>query len=256
MANHPTTTARSTAFFYRFCTDLIAELFLPPVTGSLMRRNIWIPLIGAVVFQGLSSLLTLALPETLPRQDGIASDHNSNTDVSSDPDEEFPTKNSWKTSMRETLATFDFATRDAVIASLVLTFLISKVGRQSSNILFQYVSKRYGWELSQVRAIYNPSNLPCSWPVTDDNTPHQAALLMSLRAAVNIVLFVAILPTIANFALPGLSAVSRDLVTAKGSIIFLIVGALAISLSASPVAMCIGKQTPFLRHPSVLSKPE
>ena len=154
MANHPTSTARSTAFFYRFCTDLIAELFLPPVTGSLMRRNIWIPLIGAVGFQGLSSLLTLALPETLPRQDGMASDHNSNTDVSSDPDEEFPTKNSWKTSMRETLATFDFATRDAVIASLVLTFLISKVGRQSSNILFQYVSKRYGWELSQVRAIY------------------------------------------------------------------------------------------------------
>ena len=56
--------------------------------------------------------------------------------------------------MRETLATFDFATRDAVIASLVLTFLISKVGRQSNNILFQYVSKRYGWELSQVRANY------------------------------------------------------------------------------------------------------
>ncbi len=79
---------------------------------------------------------------------------------------------------------------------------------------------------------------------------------MSLRAAVNIILFVAILPAIANFAFPGMNAVARDLLTAKGSIVFLIVGALAISLSASPVAMCIGKPQRPLRHPGVLSRPK
>ncbi|KAH8698674.1 P-loop containing nucleoside triphosphate hydrolase protein [Talaromyces proteolyticus] len=57
---------RSTVFFYRFCTDLVADLIVPPITSILMSRNVWIPLLLAVVFQGFGFIIALGLPETLP----------------------------------------------------------------------------------------------------------------------------------------------------------------------------------------------
>jgi hypothetical protein len=66
-------------------------------------------------------------------------------------------------------------------------------------------------------------------------------LLLSLRAAVNIVLFIVILPTIAALALRKVGITIKDLLIAKGSIIFLGLGALVVFLSASPAAMIIGK---------------
>ncbi|KAL5584498.1 hypothetical protein FOVSG1_013887 [Fusarium oxysporum f. sp. vasinfectum] len=123
---------RSTVFFYRFCTDLVADLIVPPITSILMHKNTWIPLLLAVAFQGLSVIVALGLPETLPvvdpkrfgeDADGISSESTSSS--------------------------FDFVIKDRALSALVFTFLISKVGRQAANMLFQYVSKRYGWTLAQ-----------------------------------------------------------------------------------------------------------
>ncbi|KAG7414554.1 MFS efflux pump atnC [Fusarium oxysporum f. sp. rapae] len=83
-------------------------------------------------------------------------------------------------------------------------------------MLFQYVSKRYGWTLAQ------------------------AGFLISLRAGVNIALFTVILPFIATYALVSWSATSRDLWIGKASIILLILGNLIIFLSETSVGMIIG----------------
>jgi hypothetical protein len=153
MADHVIPTGRSTVFFYRFCTDLIAECFVPPVTSALMSKNMWIPLLAAVVFQGLSTMMILIIPETLPmpisEQAGDVSNNSPIVTNASETDEEPIFDEKWKVWMWKTKESFGFATRDATVAALVFTFLISKVGRQSVNILLQYVSKRYGWSLSK-----------------------------------------------------------------------------------------------------------
>ncbi|EXL98561.1 major facilitator superfamily domain-containing protein [Fusarium oxysporum II5] len=212
---------RSTVFFYRFCTDLVADLIVPPITSILMHKNTWIPLLLAVAFQGLSVIVALGLPETLPvvdpkrfgeDADGISSESTSSEQA------EIPSKSDgrWGSWLTRNKGSFDFVIKDRALSALVFTFLISKVGRQAANMLFQYVSKRYGWTLAQ------------------------AGFLISLRAGVNIALFTVILPFIATYALVSWSAKSRDLSIGKASIILLILGSFIIFSSQTAVGMMIG----------------
>jgi hypothetical protein len=141
-------------FFYRFCTDLVAECFIPPITSMLMSRNIWIPLVAAVICQGFSVALSLAVPETLPTIVAIPALSNHNTtstvrDADEEPSEVAPAKDR-KNFIQRCNDSFSFITGNPTVAALVLTFMISKIGRQSLNILLLYVSKRYGWSLAKV----------------------------------------------------------------------------------------------------------
>jgi hypothetical protein len=143
---------RSTVFFYRFCAELISECFVPPFTFVLMQKGTWTPLLVAVGFQILAIVVALVLPETLPVAE-ITRDFSINPPtVSVAPPLSEPVlpgnRENWFQQIKESYA---FVTRDAAVASLVFTFLISKVGRLANNILFQYVSKRYRWSLSQAR---------------------------------------------------------------------------------------------------------
>ncbi|KAF5542234.1 hypothetical protein FMEXI_7569 [Fusarium mexicanum] len=212
---------RSTVFFYRFCTDLVADLIVPPIASMLMRKSTWIPLLLAVAFQGLSVILALGLPETLPVLDPKRSGEDANavfSDYTSSEQAEVPSKKDgkWGSWLTRNKDSFDFVIKDRALSALVFTFLISKVGRQAANMLFQYVSKRYGWTIAQ------------------------AGFLISLRAGVNIALFTVILPLIATYALVSWSATSRDLRIGKASIILLILGSLIIFLSETSVGMIIG----------------
>ncbi|KIW52719.1 hypothetical protein PV05_08343 [Exophiala xenobiotica] len=207
----------STVFFYRFCTDLIADLAIPPLTSVLMSKNIWIPLLGAVFFQGSCAAMLLILPETSPLPMPEDAGRPLMATTTSEPEDYPKSAKWWKHKKRRARDSFSFVQRDSAVAALVLTFLISKVGRQSTNVLLQYASKRYGWTLSQ------------------------AGLLLSLRAAVNIALFALILPEVAAFALPRVGSASlRDLWLARGSIIFLLLGTFLLFLSATPALMIIG----------------
>ncbi|KAI0433319.1 major facilitator superfamily domain-containing protein [Xylaria sp. FL1042] len=207
---------RSTVFFYRFCAELISECFTPPFTYVLMKKDIWTPLLFAVGFQVLATIMTLFLPETLPV---ASSEININSSNSSPTSSRCPSlyepasKRSWLQKVKESFA---FVTRDRTVAALVFTFLVSKVGRQSSNVLFQYVSKRYGWDLSQ------------------------AGLLLSLRAGVNIILFIVILPLIINFLLAKTHVATRDLWIGQVSIVLMTIGALIVAASGTATFMIIG----------------
>jgi uncharacterized membrane-anchored protein len=111
-----------------------------------MEKNTWTPLLVAVGFQTLTIVVAFVLPETLP----VAVPETAR-DLSTDPpplreNALLEPHENWFQQVKESYA---FVTRDAAVASLVFTFLISKVGRLANNVLFQYVSKRYGWSLSQ-----------------------------------------------------------------------------------------------------------
>ncbi|KAI0805581.1 major facilitator superfamily domain-containing protein [Xylaria sp. FL0064] len=207
---------RSTVFFYRFCAELIAECGTPPFTYVLMKSDVWTPLLVAVGFQVLATIMTLFIPETLPVAiSEIGAGSSNSSPISSRPPSlyEPASKSGW---LRQVKDSFAFVTRDKTVVALVFTFLISKVGRQSSNILFQYVSKRYGWALSQ------------------------AGLLLSLRAGVNIILFIVILPLIINFVLAKTHATTRDLWIGQASIVLMTIGAFILSASATATLMIIG----------------
>lgn len=113
----------------------------------MMAKDTWLPLLVAVGLQLLTVILSLGLPETLP-----VSDEPVDTDSAADTSSVDSNCGKRTTLLKRAKRSFEFITRDKTVASLVFTFLISKVGRQSSNVLFQYVSKRYDWALSQVGA--------------------------------------------------------------------------------------------------------
>ncbi|KAF3020670.1 hypothetical protein E8E14_013045 [Neopestalotiopsis sp. 37M] len=211
---------RATVFLYRFCPTLVADLVVAPITAALMAIDLWIPLLLSVAIQGLGALLVvLTVPETLPIskvEDDIDEREDLSEDPSVAPDKQHNVARRWLEWILDHIASFSFVTQHAAIWSLVSTFLISKVGRQASNVLFQYASKRYGWSLGQ------------------------AGLLISVQAIVNLALYMAILPAIATFVLAKFSATSKDLLLAKGSIILSVLGAVVCTLSATPALMIIG----------------
>ncbi|KAK3191539.1 hypothetical protein K4F52_002354 [Lecanicillium sp. MT-2017a] len=202
---------RSTVFFYRFCTDQVADLVVPPIAAVMMAKDTWLPLLVAVGLQLLTVILSLGLPETLP-----VSDEPVDTDSAADTSSVDSNCGKRTTLLKRAKRSFEFITRDKTVASLVFTFLISKVGRQSSNVLFQYVSKRYDWALSQ------------------------ATLLVSLRAGVNIILFTAVLPALTTFVLASKNAAVKDLRIGKASIVLLALGSLILFASQAAAVMIVG----------------
>ncbi|KAI0508435.1 major facilitator superfamily domain-containing protein [Xylaria bambusicola] len=207
---------RTTVFFYRFCAELIAECFVPPFTYLLMERDVWIPLLVALGFQVLATAMASLMPETLPvaspemETDSLDS---SSTSVRLSSLNESTTNRTWIQQVKDSFA---FATRDKTVAALIFTFLISKFGRQSSTVLFQYVSKRYKWRLSQ------------------------AGLLLSVRAGVNILLFTVILPLVINFVLSNTHTATRDLWIGQVSIVLMTIGVFIIAVAATATFFIIG----------------
>jgi hypothetical protein len=225
---------RSTIFFYRFCSDLVAECFTPPVTAVLMSRNIWIPLIIAVLFQGIGAALVLILPETLPISHlEVEAEHSTENLPSSETVEEPCLKAKGRAWILKITEALEFVTRDKSVAALVFTFLISKVGRQSINIMLQYVSTRYGWPLSKVHSPNYHSKSSLTFGI-------KANLLLSVRAGVNIALFTLILPAVVTITNTRTTAATRDLWIAKASIILMILGTLSLFLSTTVALMIIG----------------
>jgi hypothetical protein len=115
-----------------------------------MHKSTWDPLLLAVVFQGLSIIIALSLPETLPMPDSDdACDTSTVTANNQDTDEQSTFDGKSVKWIQQIRGSFAFVARDGAVLALVFTFLISKVGRQANNVLFQYASKKYGWTLSQ-----------------------------------------------------------------------------------------------------------
>ena len=118
----------------------------------LMSNGTWHPLVVAVGLLLLTLILALGLPETLPlanlQVSDVVSDTVSHSNAPESPEQAAP-RSKWASWVSNAKESFAFVLRDGTVAALVCTFFIAKVGRQASNVLFQYVSKKHGWSLSQ-----------------------------------------------------------------------------------------------------------
>jgi hypothetical protein len=110
------------------------------------------------------------------------------------------------------------------IALCLLIFLVTSLSDNNLNVLLQYVSKRYGWTISQ------------------------AAYLFSLKAAVNVLLYTVIVPVSIAYLVSnwGFSSVHANFWAEKGSIVLLCFGSLAIGLSFNIGLLIASKLTTTL----------
>jgi len=169
-------------------------------------KSPWIPILIGLGLQVLGTFLLLFIPETLHFKLSPSADLSlspvSNPEPSTKQTSFLP---ALKTNFRDTLTRLYSATkvlRSLPIILLLISFVTSPFGRVSSELSMRYISNRYNWTLAQ------------------------AGFLLSLRAFINILLLLAIIPLISSFLLSRLrlSSNHKDLLLVQASAIFLIFG--------------------------------
>ena len=145
----PVTRYCSTTMFLSIgASVLLGELLGPIASSALMKRSEWLAFGVALAIIGFVLLLTLLLPETLHR-------HNASEQVDAAAvDLEMPTKDNGhglKAQLRHVQEAVRFVKRDATLALIIFSFLANRFATQSMALVLRYASKRYGWELRQVR---------------------------------------------------------------------------------------------------------
>jgi MFS family permease len=108
--------------------------------------------------------------------------------------------------------------RSLPILLLLVSFLIQPFTRQSVDLSIRYVSNRFHWKL------------------------REAGFLLSLRACINFVLLLALLPGLSRYLTKCLhfSSTGKDLLLAQLSVVVLVIGSLLIAISPTIVLTIIG----------------
>ncbi|KUJ11846.1 MFS general substrate transporter [Mollisia scopiformis] len=219
---------RANVFLLGASAGMVAEVIAPSVSAWLMKSSNWISMIIGVSILTFGTLLIFLIPETLhmrPR----ASNPSHLTPSPSNPDLQSDSPDSKKTSIMTAIKT-EFATSLRSLSSslqilsstpiiiLLCTFTVQPFTRQSVDLSLRYVSTRF----------HIPLRL--------------SSLLLSLRAGVNILLLLAILPLLSYVLTKRFSFTSprKDLFLARLSILFLTFGILIIAASPTLPLTIIG----------------
>lgn len=219
MGEFQVTHLRATVFFQLGVGILVGQLCATAISSALMKAHSpWLPIcIGYLV--GLASCsAAFLLPETLSSKisgtvaTGIEDTSSCHTSGDGVAEDDFDAETTIV--MHHTLLalwnTLLFAIHDRNILISLLTFLFNAISVSSINLLLQYISVRYAWTIAQ------------------------AGFLMSLRAGVNIILFILVLPLMTRWLLLGryhFSSMRKDLWLARGSNILLPTGFIVLALS-------------------------
>lgn len=215
---------RTHIFFLAAAADLVAQLIAPSLAAVLMAKSPWIPILLGISFVTLGSLLILFVPETLHMQhqrtsashvalatsdDGVP--HNCNTKTSL-----FATmKHEFSNTLRILRSSFSIL-NSAPLLLLLLTFIVNPLTSQSVDISLRYISNRFHFPL------------------------RLSSFLWSLRAAVQIILFLLILPFLSKIMIIRFNIPSskKDLHLARTSILIFTLGSLLIAIAPTlPLAI-------------------
>lgn len=199
---------------------LFAEIIAPSVASVLMVKSPWIPLITGVFIFILGPALIVFVPETLhlrPRETetailtpDAASERSTSTLIDDDDKAGF-----FRTIISQAINGLkDVYGSLSVLHSLpilllLMVFFIYPFQRQSVDLSLRYISNRFHWKL------------------------RQTGFLLSMRALINFLLLLALLPGLSHYLIKRLhlSSMEKDIVLARFSVLVLVVGALLIGLS-------------------------
>ena len=201
-----------------------AYFFSPPIGSFLMERDLWAPIILGIGLLGLSIPLSLALPETLGAFEvhiaKTASMPNStdSNDISH-PQSAHPsirsallcssTKQTMRTRLYSLLQSLKFIIDDYRVLFLLFASFTYAFHEANDEFFLQYVSKRYGWQLS--RTVY----------------------LSSLRSGLAVITLTIFIPGASSYLLKhgGYSGLQKDTLLARISYIFFAAGYLLSSMA-------------------------
>lgn len=206
-----------------------SELISSALSGWLMTYNAWIAMFlgWGIMLAGIFA--ALLLPETknaipAPKTDDRTHELSGWGD-DGEPEESQPiwlpnanTTGNLRAKSTSVFRAYAFILKDNQMMLLLSSFLIYKLSRGIGWFQLQYISKRYDWTLAK------------------------ATFLMSFKAAVNIVLFVAVLPALSWWLMEKRHLDSRlkDMQLTKASAVLMIVGTAVMGLSPSAAGMVIG----------------
>ncbi|KAF7951967.1 uncharacterized protein EAE97_001464 [Botrytis byssoidea] len=220
---------RANAFLFAACASLSAELIAPTVAATIMIYSPWIS-ICCGVFVLTSGLLCLIafVPETLhlhasQTQTSTLVPDDSSSEYISDSSSDFnePLKPKRKPTITRRLSDFYTTSRPLLTLPVLLLLLPSMtrvIGQQSIELCIRYISTRFSIPLSH------------------------ASLILSLRALINILLLLFLIPFLSSLLITKFhfSSTHKDLLLARISSLFLILGALIIAISPSLHLTIIG----------------
>ena len=207
-----------------------SELISSALSGWLMTYNAWIAMFlgWAIMLSGIFA--ALLLPETKNAIPAMTKATHPTHELPGWEDGAEPgvPRPNWmpngdatgklRSKSMSIFRAYGFILKDNQMMLLLSSFLIYKLSRGIGWFQLQYISKRYDWTLAK------------------------ATFLMSFKAAVNIVLFVAILPGLSWYLMEKRHVNSRvkDMQLTKFSAVLMIVGTAAMGLSPSAAGMIAG----------------
>lgn len=191
----------------------------PPISAWLMNRNPWIAMFIGLIFMAIPIPVTFVFPETLrygPKPNVAAAPPSAMIE---------PSQPAWKRYSQATWHvihdSFAFLSQDMRLFFLVTSFMLHMLLVSGTReIALQYISTRYGYSLSKSTA------------------------LLSIRAGLNLVLMLLVLPSLSNYLnrRPAFSThpLYVDLLLGRASAILSAVGFLLIAIAFNMPLFIIG----------------
>lgn len=212
--------ARGRIFYYLYSTYLTTGLIAPWLAFITMDLSMLIPFLLSILFLLLCLPIVAMIPDTR-----IRNSCNGSTDIA--PTTERSVDSSQDTSATssasQTVSSKSESLRDKFrsrnMARAMPVFFVGLLRPSTLSVLIQYTSKRFDWKFSK------------------------ASLLLSEVAAVNLVLFLVIVPQGTKIARAKYHFDQQvlDLAIVRGSMLFLVLGALLLGLAPNTSSIVICK---------------
>ncbi|KAJ9151387.1 MFS multidrug transporter [Pleurostoma richardsiae] len=215
---------RLTAFLWIQAARLISDLVAAPLGAALMSINAWYPMWTASGTMVVGIILTvLLIPETfIPESAEQKPNEVGERSRLLTPDEEEDYEPVLSHQHREPVGRVSegilWMTHSIGVVSIIFTFFLILLGRQTTEFLLQYASKRFHWSYAR------------------------ASFLLSLQAAVNLVVVLVLFPALSTLLSRrlNLDAATKDKLLTQVSGVCLVLGSFTIFIGATPALLILG----------------
>ncbi|KAK4864022.1 hypothetical protein LT330_010232 [Penicillium expansum] len=214
---------RATALFRLQSCVQIAEILATPISAYLMTFGPMVPFMLSICIILVGSMPAFFLPETLRNAKGKRVNREGPEQESEGDQSQPPRKQTVLQEVSRQVREFAQSTRfiwaDSNVCLMVFVMFVTVMSRQCTNLLLQYVSKKFDWSISR------------------------ASLLISLRGIFSIVTYLIIMPILSFLTAKHLNLRGKrnDYFLSKGSGVLSIIGFAIISMAPTP-AILIGGQ--------------
>src|SRR3954469_12393353 len=145
---------RSTALFRLQSCIVLAENLATPLSAYMMTFGPMFPYLVSICLILVGSIPALFLPETLEDAKAKQSLQNNSEQRDENGQSEQNVNKSALEELKRQVREFKVSTRfiwsDTNVCLMILVFFVTVMTRQSTNLLLQYVSKKFDWSIARV----------------------------------------------------------------------------------------------------------